>query len=105
MPRPRGRTFWTSIIGDLSRSGLPTAVFAARRGLNVHTLRYWSWRLRSEEEPPRVVELVPVDGAPPIALPLEPAGIEVHLRDVRLVLPPSMSPRSVAELVRELARC
>jgi len=105
MPRPRGRAFWTSTIDDLSRSGLPTAVFAAHRGLNVHTLRYWSWRLRSEDASPRVVELVPVEAAPPVALPLEPAGIEVHLGDVRLVLPPSMSPRSVAELVRELARC
>jgi len=104
MPRPRGRPFWASIIDDLARSGLSTAVFAARRGLNVHTLRYWSWRLRSEGAPPRVVELVPIDTRS--AVPAEPTpGIEVHVGDVRLVLPPSMSSRSVAELVRELARC
>ena len=104
MPRPRGRPFWTSIIDDLSRSGLSTSAFAARRRLNVRTLRYWSWRLRSEATPPRVVELVPVDNLPGPSTEPSP-GIEVHVRQVRLFLPSSMSAQAVAELVRELAKC
>lgn len=102
--QPRGRGFWAPVVQELVASGLPTSVFATKRGLNVHTLRYWSWRLRSEAMPPRVVELVPVE--PAAAPPDEPGpGVEVHVGDVRMVLPLSMSPGAIAALVRELARC
>src|SRR5581483_10199918 len=56
------------------RSGLTAAQFAAREGINRHTLTYWKWKMRrAAQMPPR--------------RELEPLGV-VHAEDfVELVAP------------------
>ena len=36
---------WKQIVREHDRSGLSTAQFARRRGLNANTLQYWRWKL------------------------------------------------------------
>lgn len=50
---------------EQERSGMPVREFAARRGVNRHTLAWWRWRIRSEsderaESPDRPTCFVPV---------------------------------------------
>lgn len=44
---------WGKRVERWRRSGLTAAQFAAREGVNPHTLAYWKWKLRQGEEPPQ----------------------------------------------------
>jgi transposase-like protein len=44
---------WGKRVERWRRSGLTAAQFAAREGVNPHTLAYWKWKLRQGEELPR----------------------------------------------------
>lgn len=42
----RGAQKWRELSQEWERSGLPQTEFCRQRGLAVHTLRWWRWRLR-----------------------------------------------------------
>ena len=66
-----------SVLEDLTRSGLSTPRFAARRGLGVERLYRWQRRLRRAPRPPATrPAFAEVTLAPAAAWPLE-----VKLRD------------------------
>ena len=74
----RSRAEWLEIIAAFRESGETAARFAARRGLKVSTLQWWTWRLAAE------VRLVPVD---------------VRRADVVAVAAPESASRDIVELV------
>jgi transposase-like protein len=43
---------WAIRVERWRRSGLAAAQFAAREGINRHTLAYWKWKLRHGPQPP-----------------------------------------------------
>jgi transposase len=43
---------WATRVERWRRSGLTAAQFAAREGINRHTLAYWKWKLRHGPQPP-----------------------------------------------------
>jgi transposase len=51
---------WAKRVERWRRSGLTAAQFAAREGINRHTLAYWKWKLRREAQTPPRRELEPV---------------------------------------------
>lgn len=48
MGRRRNRDFWLGVMAALEESSLTRAAFAAQRGLNIHTMKWWMWKLRRE---------------------------------------------------------
>lgn len=42
---------WATRVERWRRSGLTAAQFAAREGINRHTLAYWKWKLRHGWQP------------------------------------------------------
>jgi hypothetical protein len=44
---------WGKRVERWRQSGLTAAQFAAREGVNPHTLAHWKWKLRQGEVPPR----------------------------------------------------
>lgn len=56
--RRRSAKQWASLVRAWRRSGVPAAAFAASRGLNTATLKWWAWRLSSRAhaaDSPRLV--------------------------------------------------
>lgn len=95
------REEWARRVADWRRSGLPARRFAAREGINHHTLSHWAWRLGEERRGgtdaargPRFIEIVgaladPAEASSEDGQPALPAA-ELVLRDglrLRLALP------------------
>ena len=95
---------WKRLLRELERSGLSQREFAERRGVSVHTLRYWIYRSRAEQQPERrPPPLLPVRVVPSPA-PVARGG------EVELILPggcllrfaTGTDPAYVAALIRAL---
>ena len=77
---------WRSRVAAWRASGETAATFAARHGLTVGTLRWWSSRLQREERQP-VVRLARVVRARPEAEARfvdEPGSMTINLLDLRV---------------------
>lgn len=84
------RAEWKERVAQWKKSGQTAEVFAARRGLNPSTLRWWSSTLQrpAAREGAHAFEagfarVVPVEDA--TAQPAEPAALEIVLRSGRIV--------------------
>lgn len=84
------RAEWKRRVQQWKKSGQTAEVFAARRGLNPSTLRWWSSTLQRSAAPERApapevgfARVVPVDTAP--ARSDEPAALELVLPSGRVV--------------------
>ena len=79
------RDEWERRVRRWQRSGLTSTKFATREGVNVKTLRWWSWNLRREAQPaPSAIEFIEVTPA------LEPTlAVEVVLANGRVVRVPT----------------
>lgn len=98
------RAEWEQRVAQWKKSGQTAEVFAARRGLNPGTLRWWSSTLQrpAAREGAHAAEagfarVVPVDIA--TAPPAEPAALEVVLPSGRVV---RVRPGFDAALLRDL---
>lgn len=115
----RGALKWERLSAEWESSGLRQTEFCRQRGLAVHTLRWWRWRLRGDEGRPRAAKApVPVPAAPPtvptfvpvqvVAEPLRPrcqqhATMEIVLRRRRRVrVGADFDARLLARVVRVL---
>lgn len=102
----RSRAWWSKTVERYKRSGLTARAYAAREGLSVSTLSWWSSQLvrgtRAVRGSQRSVALeVQLAGSQVEAV----AGVlEVQLRDAVLRLPAGTDPKYVAALVHELSR-
>lgn len=45
----QGRDYWTKVLADLAQSGLKHREFAAQRGVSIHAMRIWLYKLRREQ--------------------------------------------------------
>lgn len=91
---------WRRLIRDLERSGLSQREFAERRGVSVHTLRYWLYRTRSEKPAPDLLPVRVVASPAPVA-----RGGEIELvlaGGMALRVAVGTDPAYVAALVRAL---
>ena len=48
MAKRRSRQFWRGTVAEFEAGDVPARVFAAERGLNVNTLKWWVGRFRGE---------------------------------------------------------
>jgi hypothetical protein len=81
------RAQWQERVAQWKRSGLTAEAFAAERGLNPGTLRWWSSMLRRPQPggpDAGFVRLVPVEDRSEPS-PDEPASLDVVLASGRLV--------------------
>jgi len=82
MQKRRSRTEWQKIIEEFEQAGLTPEVFAAGRGVNANTLRWWRSRFRraAREEPAETVTFLPVavEGWP-AAGGVAPSSVDVAL--------------------------
>jgi hypothetical protein len=98
----RGREFWLGVVSDLEGSGLTHEEFAARRRINVGSLRSWLYRLRSKGS--RGVRLLPVRVEGPARQVAEVIEIGIAGAVVRVGVGTDVA--YVAELVTQLRdRC
>ncbi|MGH8031168.1 MAG: IS66 family insertion sequence element accessory protein TnpA [Luteimonas sp.] len=111
MAKTSKRELWGRRLAAYERSGLSRRAWCVARGVNVHTLDYWRYRLRptkaarsrSKALVPIVVKDVAAARSRSIA---SPAAIEIALPSgVRVQAPTSTDARWLAGLVRELGAC
>jgi hypothetical protein len=59
MPKRRGRSYWSQIVDECERrtAGETQEAFAARKKVNVDTLRSWIYQLRRERDAAQVEQV------------------------------------------------
>lgn len=97
------RRRWTTLVARFERSGLSQAQFASRNAVSLPSLRYWIYKLRTEEgghvdQRGDEVRLVPVEVRPTPAA----AVLSVDVRTLRVLVPGDADPEHVARLVAAL---
>jgi hypothetical protein len=96
MPRRHTPEQCTRLAARYRGSGLTQREFAEREGVTLSALRACLYRRVDSADPtPRFVEVVPSTRAASDA-------IELHVGDVRMVLPGGVAPGRLAALVRAL---
>jgi transposase len=55
------------LVRELERSGLSHREFAERRGVSLHTLRYWLYRMRAEDRGPDLLPVSVIASPAPVA--------------------------------------
>ncbi len=118
--RRRGASEWQVLLAELAETGEERAQFCRRRGIQVSTLQWWQWRLRSsgagvdrrarpaprvaQADGPQFTEVRVVDQAP-VALR---AGFELRWPDgLTLAIPREFDEVALRRLlgVLEVAGC
>jgi len=122
MERSKKAVLWARRIAAWERSGLSRPAWCAAEGVNVHTLDYWRWRLRSPQPGARLRSTAHAlarskSGALVPIVVREPApsvrGVGTGADAIEIALPGGMRMRAaastdvrwLAELIRELGRC
>jgi transposase-like protein len=109
--KPQTRQIWSTRVARLAESGLDVAAFAAREGVNAHTLKNWRWKLRAkasvapvaaEQTQGGFVELIAAERA--LARDAATAApLELYLRgDLRVVVPSRFDADALRRLVAAL---
>jgi len=107
--RRRTREEWTAILAELRRSGESVEKFAARRRIQLSSLKWWCWRLRAASATPRTkardeVRLLPVDVVGLAARTHAP--VVLAIADVEMRVEVGTDVAYVGALVREIrSRC
>ncbi len=87
------------IVARYRRSGLTQREFCEREGIKLGALRSWLYkRSRPQADGPRFIELTPSEPR------IESRSIELHLGEVRVVLPTTIGDERLADLIVALER-
>jgi hypothetical protein len=95
----RSRAAWTKLVREWRESGLSGRAFAARRGVGVKSLFWWSSKLKREaaSESARPMTFIEVASPTPVLLD---SRLEIHLANGRwIVVPASFDPDALARLL------
>jgi hypothetical protein len=108
--RRRSRAEWAALVAEFRRSGESVAKFAAKRGLQVSSLKWWCWRLgeakRSQAEEREAVRLVPIDVVGLAAGASSSSTIVIATAGAEIRIEAGIDVAYVGALVRELqSRC
>ena len=93
----RSKAQWQALIDEFEQSGLSRKAFCEVRGLNSD---YFSQRRRQLQQETESTGFARVATE---SSPASAAAMQVRVGDAQLVLPMSVSPRWVAELVKALS--
>lgn len=110
MAKQDKQALWARRIAACERSGMSRRAWCAAKGVNVHTLDYWRYRLRAagtegpakrrrRDERQALVPLQVVGAAS------SGGAIELHRGEWRLRLPRDVDADWVASLLRAVASC
>ena len=92
----RSKAQWQALIDEFEHSGLSRKAFCEARGINPDYFSQRRRQLQQETESTSFARVATESSAPT-------AAMQVRVGDAQLVLPMSVSPRWVAELVKALS--
>ena len=92
----RSKAQWQALIDEFEQSGLSRKAFCEARGINPDYFSQRRRQLQQETESTGFARVATESPAPT-------AAMQVRVGDAQLVLPMSVSPRWVAELVKALS--
>ena len=93
----RSKAQWQALFNEFEQSGLSRKAFCEARGINPN---YFSQRRRQLQQETESTGFARVATE---SSPASTAAMQVRVGDAQLVLPMSVSPRWVAELVKALS--
>ena len=93
----RSKAQWQALINEFEQSGLSRKAFCEAQGINPD---YFSQRRRQLQQETESTGFARVAAE---SSPASTAAMQVRVGDAQLVLPMSVSPRWVAELVKALS--
>jgi transposase-like protein len=98
----RDRKTWKKLVAEYRASGLSAEAFAARRGLNVGTLRWWCRQLRDEVSSVRPVPMRFVPVKPKASVPPSPGLLELQVGAISLRFETGTDVDYVASLLKRI---